>query len=228
MKPATHELAALVLVAALTLVMLSASPAWAKSMPLLKCGRDSNHPALLGWCYDGTMVAPVHLTGFQVIKRRFIGLAEVGGFVASENTYSVAQLGAVLANGRFFGGIQVGGYLLTSSFYGLAQIGGWVGSAKFFMSRVRARRFRGVVQVILGLAKVDDFIGLIQFAPVTRVKSFIGLAQVGIYNHTDELTGLQIGLVNRVRRLRGIQIGLVNIVEDSPLRVMPIINAYWY
>ncbi|MBC8426172.1 hypothetical protein H8E07_18820 [bacterium] len=52
----------------------------------------------------------------------------------------------------------------------------------------------------------------------------------GAYNHVeDSMTGLQIGLFNRTKNLHGVQIGLLNYAGNNPsgLKWLPGVNAHF-
>ena len=51
-----------------------------------------------------------------------------------------------------------------------------------------------------------------------------GASFAGIANLADEHSGVQLGLFNRSKKIKGLQIGLINCAENGILPVMPLIN----
>lgn len=51
--------------------------------------------------------------------------------------------------------------------------------------------------------------------------------QLGVFNATASGQGLQIGVCNVAESFCGLQIGLANTIMDSPVRILPIVNAHF-
>lgn len=57
-----------------------------------------------------------------------------------------------------------------------------------------------------------------------------GLAgvQAGLlYNDAHDARGLQVGLVNVAKTMSGVQIGVVNVIRESPVPLLPLVNAHF-
>ncbi len=85
------------------------------------------------------------------------------------------------------------------------------------------------IQAALGLNENDaasTLVGL-QIAALANLSAFTTIygAQVGIYNHANEVYGFQLGLVNSAKNLHGIQIGILNFNDGGLFRVSPILNV---
>ena len=68
--------------------------------------------------------------------------------------------------------------------------------------------------------------GILNFADTMNLadKEMHGL-QLGILNGAGRMRGLQFGVFNVAQKLYGIQIGVLNIIIESPIPVLPVINA---
>jgi hypothetical protein len=130
------------------------------------------------------------------------------------------QLGATNVVESSFAGIQEGILFndVEGDFAGLQ--GGALGGA------VKGT-FQGVQGGFLNVTTSGDFYGW-QVSALSSVcdKDMRGLQVSSLINLVKgECKGIQIGAVNFCDRLKGVQIGLINIVENGPVKFLPLINA---
>lgn len=130
------------------------------------------------------------------------------------------QFGATNLVGSSFAGIQEGILFndVEGDFAGLQ--GGALGGA------VKGT-FQGVQGGFLNVTTSGDFYGW-QTSAFSSVcdKDMRGLQTSSFLNLVKgECKGIQIGAVNFCDRLKGVQIGLINIVENGPVKFLPLINA---
>lgn len=201
---------------------------------LTGCVVQDSEPALLGYCHDGVLIAPVHLTPYQTIGKAFYGLAQVGAYVEtnyaatalqltghaenqrlvalsqvslvdrSDEVWSLVQLAPVALTREFRGGIQVGA-VLYGRFRGIARIGLFNWS----------ERFLGVIQ--LGAFNfAEKHRAGVQIGVLNTGARVHGLGQWGVANFAGQrFTGVtQIGVFNYATRAAGLQIGLVNVARN--------------
>lgn len=93
---------------------------------------------------------------------------------------------------------------------------------------VGADEFTGVGASLLG-AGADHLEGALFTGGYLRAIEAAGLT-TGAYNHIKKrMTGLQIGLFNRTDELHGVQIGLINYAGNNPrgLQLMPGVNMHF-
>ncbi len=118
-----------------------------------------------------------------------------------------------------------------------------LGNVSFFSdgglpSGIGGMQLGGLINVVLtdmagiqvaGLANFSSGMEGIQVAGIMNAddKGKSTGIQLGLFNAASHFTGLQIGLLNMSENLRGVQIGLINGIKSSPVRYLPIMNAYF-
>jgi hypothetical protein len=202
---------------------------------------------------DGDFTGGVQASAVSIVGRDFSGLVQAGVLAGTLRTFSgVLQVGVVsyvgnnlyrevlgvhVDNGEndredFRGLVQVGVASITDDdFRGLFQLGALgnlVGRDSMAFAAVAPMNyvdhdFYGFAQVG-GLNVVRSFSGLAQLGVVSYAAHEVNGAQAGVVNLAEEVNGLQLGLVNATSRLRGVQLGAVNLSSHGGLPVTGILN----
>ncbi len=78
----------------------------------------------------------------------------------------------------------------------------------------------------LGIFSATGAMQGIQIGGIVNYSTNMTGLQVGSINFSETMTGLQIGLMNICsHHIVGVQIGILNYIENSPVHVLPLINA---
>lgn len=132
--------------------------------------------------------------------------------IADGNTYGINLAPVNLVAGELYG-VTLGALCYSGSFYGaqLGVLGNWNSFQSYGLE--------------IGLVNYnqDKFTGL--SAGLFNLADRVGFMQLGAVNTAYEVNGLQIGFLNACDELCGLQIGLINIVDESPVPIMPVLNA---
>lgn len=155
----------------------------------------------------------IQLTGFNRVCGDVRGIQF--GLVANSDRLDVrgVQLGGVNWDQGSLGGVQLGIVNLDAVFYGV-QLGflNWDGGLSYGAQA-------GFVNV-----DVNEYTGA-AFGFVNKADRMSGF-QMGLVNLIDKVgTGVQFGLFNGAAKFDGVQIGLLNVIQNSPLPIMPFLNA---
>lgn len=211
---------------------------------LFNCAYTHNHPALLGWCKEGTVIAPAHLTHVNTMDN-FYGLAQLGVVLTvHERAATLVQLGWLMQNQELFTLAQVGIRDTSAEVYSLVQFnllnwqsrlperedcpknsscnqsqrtrqGSFAGGTQLGLFNRSA--FAGAVQLGVFGNISDDFAGGLQIGGFNMAENFAGLGQLGLVNVVDEMAfGIQLGLGNYADdEMAGVQLGVVNLSDDD-------------
>lgn len=146
-------------------------------------------------------------------------------FVSGAHSRMVGLATAVFANNDASAGGYVGG-LQTAALFNTAgdcELGVWQISG--FYNKVSGNC--NGIQVCTFCNNVGGYLSGLQTALYNEVKLDTAGMQIGLLNRGGTVIGMQIGLWNFAKSLQGVQLGLLNFVDDSMMKVFPVVRIGW-
>lgn len=175
----------------------------------------------IGLLFDDTpKMYGLNIAGLAAMNRNELKGLQIAGIAnfSQEKVYGMrAAFGFNIARDTVYG-VEIGGFGYRKELCGLG--------IEFLGSYERALcgcAISGLVSI-----NVDEMTGAAIALGGNITDVAYGCQIAGLYNHAEELHGLQIGLVNFCNDCQsGVQIGLVNIILSNQVPFLPIVNGHF-